>query len=65
MSVVESTSRWHRSDRSRIAENVNAGGGLHPPRGFLHLPVKRYGSETLVLSPELEMVKVPAEATGV
>jgi hypothetical protein len=38
---------------------------LHPPRGFLQLPVKRYGSETLVLSPELEMVKVPAEATGV
>jgi hypothetical protein len=55
----------NRSDPSRIAENVNAGGGLHPPRGSLQLPVKRYGSETLVLSPELEMVKVPAEATGV
>ena len=51
--------------RRRIVENINAGGGLHPPRGFMQLPVKRYGSETLVPSPLLEMVKVPAVATGV
>ena len=57
---------WVASGRSvGDPENVNAGGGLHPPRGSLLLPVERYGSETLVLSPELEMVKVPAVATGV
>ena len=65
MSVADSTSRWRRIDRRRIVENINAGGGLHPPRGFMQLPVKRYGSETLVPSPLLEMVKVPAVATGV
>jgi hypothetical protein len=27
--------------------------------------IRRYGTETLVLSPELLMVKVPADATGV
>ena len=47
------------------AESTHAGGGLHPPRRLLRLLVRRYGRLTLVLSPEFEMVKVPAEATGV
>jgi hypothetical protein len=29
------------------------------------LPVRRYGTETVVLSPLFVMVKVPADATGV
>ena len=46
------------------SENTNAGGELRPPRRFLRLPVRRYGTETLVLSPLFVMLKVPADATG-
>ena len=37
----------------------------HPPRVVLQLLARRYGTLTEVLSPELLMVKVPADATGV
>jgi hypothetical protein len=41
-------------------------GAVNPGRAFvLDSYGQDYGSETLVLSPELVMVKVPAEATGV
>src|ERR1700730_5631315 len=50
--------------RSR-PESTHAGGGSHPPRVVLRLRIRRYGRLTEVLSPELLMVKVPADCTAV
>src|SRR4029077_19004752 len=46
-------------------ESTHAGGGSPPPRVVLRLRVRRYGRLTEVLSPELLMVKVPADCTAV
>ena len=47
-------------------QKAHAGGVSHPPRVVLPLLLpRRYGTLTEVLSPELLMVKVPADATGV
>ena len=54
------TSSWQGRDRSH-GRKTYAGRGLTPPRVSLNceLLVERYGSETLVPSPLLLMVKVP------
>jgi hypothetical protein len=49
----------------RLHTKKGAGGGCPPPALGAVFSVRRYGTETLVLSPELLMVKVPADATGV
>ena len=64
-------------DQSRVASVGAAGAddagvrraeersGLCAPTAHPSRPTRRYGNETLVLSPLFEMVKVPALATGV
>jgi hypothetical protein len=47
-----------------IGKHERGGWVVHPPRRLLRLPVRRYGTETLVLSPLFVMLKVPADATG-
>ena len=42
-----------------------AGAGTPAVHTFQPAWARRYGSETLVLSPEFEMVKVPADCTAV
>ena len=55
-----------RAGRCRSRKGRGAAGAVRPDRSPVSAAwAERYGTETLVLSPELVMVKVPADATGV
>jgi hypothetical protein len=52
-------------NRDQAAESSKAGSRESDSLSAAESKPRRYGNETLVLSPELLMVKVPADCTGV
>jgi len=55
----------HMRNRDQAAESSKAGSRESDSLSAAESKPSRYGNETLVLSPELLMVKVPADCTGV